>query len=128
MRNRSVQKDRAQLRLPSPEFSGPPATEKATGIRITIMGSQDLDSVRILFEVPDVLPSVDYSDGMMGTFFSNSAGKVPHLQVYGFRHYFRTFLRPAGFEEDDIKEYPRAGLTHAGYLSSWQDVSISFDF
>lgn len=91
------------------------------------MGSQDLESVRILFEVPDALLKVDYSDGMIGTFYSNAAGKVSRLEVYGFRYYFQTFLRTAGYEEDDIREYLRVGLTHAGYLSSWRDVSIDFD-
>ncbi len=116
------------MHLPSPEFDGPPAIERATGIRVTIMGSQDLESVRILFEVPDVLPKVNYSDGMIGTFCSNAAGKMWRLEVYGFRYYLQTFLRSAGYEEDDIREYLQAGLIHAGYLSSWRDVSIYFDY
>ncbi|GAB2176791.1 hypothetical protein [Dongia sp. agr-C8] len=115
------------MRLPLPQFDGPPAIEKNTGIRVTIMGSQDLESVRILFEVPAVLPKVDYSDGMSGTFYSGPAGRISSLSVYGFRYYFQKFLRTVGYDEDDIRQYLLAGLTHAGYLSSWRDVHIHFD-
>jgi vacuolar-type H+-ATPase subunit C/Vma6 len=80
--------------------------------------------VRILFEVPDVLPEVNYSEGMFGRFGYDAAGKVRRLRVSGFREYFFRFLRAAGYDQGDIRAYLQAGLTHAGYLSSWRDVSI----
>jgi hypothetical protein len=60
---------------------------------------------------------------MIGTSFSNAAGKMSRLQVYACRYYFETFLCTAGCEEDNIREYLQAGLTHCGYLSSWRDAS-----